>query len=69
MTTLREFKAKLDAFVAAHPEALDLTALSVDDQCAHTDVSTPLIEEVEGWPTEYCIEEALPNGATHFVRF
>lgn len=69
MKTLREVLASIHEATRKDPSLLDLPCVSVDDQCAHTVLSGNVFREgVEDWPDEYCIEDALPPGATEFVR-
>jgi hypothetical protein len=69
MITLRQFIANVNEFAAANPDALDLPLVATDDQCAHFDVTgNVFVEDVADWPSEYCIEESLPDGCTKFAR-
>lgn len=69
MKTFRQVLQALNDAAAADPSLLDLPCVTTDDQCAHYEVSGHAFkQEVDGWPTEYCIDEALPPGATEFVR-
>lgn len=65
--TFGEHVARLAAALEAHPEWSTLPAVSTTDQCDHSEPSGGYLQALDGWPREYCLDEALPAGTTHFV--
>jgi hypothetical protein len=66
--TFGEHVAKLTAALAEHPDGAHLPVVSTDDQCAHSEPRGPHLQELARWPTEYCLDEYLPEGTTQFVQ-
>ena len=65
----KDFVRCMQEALAKDPTLGDLFVVSTDDQCAHNELNGYVLREaVDGWPTEYCIDETLPEGATEFVR-
>lgn len=69
MASLREVLERINQAVAKDPSLLDLECFATDNQCAHIELSGHTFREsLDFWPSEYCIEDSLPHGATAFVR-
>lgn len=66
--TVGEHVAKLAAALEANPGWAVLPVVSTDGQCNHSEPSSPNIQNLDEWPTEYCLAEYLPEGTTQFVQ-